>query len=62
MRIFEFSIYNNENARIDQQLGIKTLLYVNKDKTSRISRNKHPTHDARTINENDDEKETSPEN
>jgi hypothetical protein len=31
-------------------------MYVNRDKTSRVSRSKHPAQDARTINEKDDEK------
>jgi hypothetical protein len=35
------------------------LLNTTRDKLSRISRRKHPSQDARTINENDDEKGTA---
>jgi hypothetical protein len=45
--------------RSEEQLDIKILLYVNRDKPSRISRSKHPAQDARTINEKDDEKGTA---
>jgi hypothetical protein len=37
-------------------------MYENIDKTSIISRRKHPTQDARTTNEKDDEKEKPLEN
>jgi hypothetical protein len=47
--IFVFSINKNENERTEHQLDIKTLLYVNRDKPSRISRSKHPTQGAITI-------------
>jgi hypothetical protein len=57
--IFVFSIQKNKNARTEQQLDIKILLNAIKDKPSRISRNKQPTQDARTINENDDKKGTT---
>jgi hypothetical protein len=59
LNIFVFSIQNNQNARTEQQLDIEILLYVNKEKKSRISRIKHPAQDARTINEKDYEKGTS---
>jgi hypothetical protein len=55
--IFLFLIEKNENARIEHQLDINILLYVNRDKLSMISRRKHPVQEARTIDENDDEKE-----
>jgi hypothetical protein len=54
---FVFSIQKNENERNEQQLDKKTLLYVNRYNPSRISKRKHPTQDAKTTNEKDDEKE-----
>jgi hypothetical protein len=48
-----FQYKKNENARIEQQLDIKTLLCIDRDNLSRISRSKTP---SPMYNENQNEK------